>query len=101
MVTLLAILSIWVLLNVLFVLIVIPPRKSRSRPSTLGTPLSPAPIDKKRDQIVRDEPSSLRQLVMSVAMGAIFALVPPLLALRNAISRLFFKKTHGGPPPGA
>lgn len=82
----LIVLSIWVLLNILFVLIVVPPRKPRQ---PLATTLSPAPLDPTRRELEQDEPFSLRHVVASVAMGAFFVLVPPLLALRDAVVRLF------------
>jgi hypothetical protein len=50
--TVLAIVSIWLLLNVLFVLIVVPPRGSRSRLNRSGTILAPAPIEKHQDQLI-------------------------------------------------
>lgn len=84
----LIVLSIWVLLNILFVLIVVPPRKPR-QPRPLATTLSPAPLDPNRRELEQDEPFSLRHVVASVAMGAFFVLVPPLLALRDAVVRLF------------
>lgn len=97
MLTLLAALSIWVLLNVLFVVIVVPPRKPRSRLSSAGTTLSPVPIEQRRDEGAPDEPFSLRHVVMSVAMGAFFVLVPPLMALRDAIARLWNRAAGNGP----
>lgn len=93
MLTALVILSVWLLINVLFVLIVVPPRKRRP-PS--GTTLLPAPIDKRAGQLDQDEPFSLRHVVISVAMGAFFILVPPLLALRNEIVRIFGRWRGGG-----
>ena len=92
----LTVLSIWVLLNILFVLIVVPPRKPRRQPRPLATTLSPAPIDPSQRELEQDEPFSLRHVVVSVAMGAFFVLVPPLLALRDAIMRLFGKSRQGG-----
>ena len=91
MLIVLTVLSIWVLLNILFVLIVVPPRKPRRQPRPLATTLSPAPIDPSQRELEQDEPFSLRHVVASVAMGAFFVLVPPLLALRDAIMRLFGK----------
>ena len=96
MLILLTVLSIWVLLNILFVLIVVPPRKSRRQPRPLATTLSPAPIDPSQRELEQDEPFSLRHVVASVAMGAFFVLVPPLLALRDAIMRLFGKSRQDG-----
>ncbi|MFT4115732.1 hypothetical protein [Bradyrhizobium sp.] len=89
MVIVLTVLSIWVLLNILFVLIVVPPRKARRQAAPLSPTLSPAPIDPSRRELEQDEPFSLRHVVASVAMGAFFVLVPPLLALRDAVLRLF------------
>lgn len=95
MLIVLTILTIWVLLNILFVLIVVPPRKSRRRPMA-ATTLSPAPIDPSRREIEQDEPFSIRHVIASVAMGAFFVLVPPLLALRDAIMRLFGRSSRDG-----
>ena len=95
MLIVLTILSIWVLLNILFVLIVVPPRKPR-RARPLATTLSPAPIDPSQRELEQDEPFSLRHVVASVAMGAFFVLVPPLLALRDALMRLFGKSRQDG-----
>lgn len=96
MVIALIVLSIWVLLNILFVLIVVPPRKARGAPRPLATALSPAPLDPNRRELEQDEPFSLRHVVASVAMGAFFVLVPPLLALRDAVVRLFRKTPRNG-----
>ena len=90
------VLSIWVLLNILFVLIVVPPRKPRQQPRPLATALSPAPLDPSRRELEQDEPFSLRHVVTSVALGAFFVLVPPLLALRDAVVRLFRKTPRNG-----
>lgn len=95
MLIVLTVLSIWILLNILFVLIVVPPRKPRQQPRPLATSLSPAPIDPSQRELEQDEPFSLRHVVASVAMGAFFVLVPPLLALRDAIMRLFGKSQDG------
>jgi hypothetical protein len=94
MLIVLTVLSIWVLLNVLFVLIVVPPRKPRPQPRPVATTLSPAPIEPNQREIKQDEPFSLRHVVASVAMGAFFVLVPPLLALRDALKRLFGKSSQ-------
>lgn len=93
MLIVLTVLSIWVLLNILFVLIVVPPRKPRQQQRPVATTLSPAPIDPSQRELEQDEPFSLRHVVASVAMGAFFVLVPPLLALRDAILRLFRKSS--------
>lgn len=87
--TVLAILSIWLLLNVLFVLIVVPPRGSRSRLKRSGTILAPVPIEKHQDQPDPNEQFSLRYALGSFAMGAFFVLVPRLIAVREVIVRLW------------
>jgi hypothetical protein len=84
------ILAIWMLLNILFVLIVIPPGTSRARTSASGTPLSPVPIAKEPGQLDQNEPAAPRRAT-SVALATLFVLVPPLMALRDAIARLFNK----------
>lgn len=93
MLTALVLLSMWLLINVLFVLIVVPPRKRRP-PS--GTTLLPAQMDKSTTQLDQDEPLSLRHVVISMAMGAFFMLVPPLIALRNEVMRIFGRWRGGG-----
>lgn len=94
MLAILIILSVWLLLNVLFVLIVVPARNSRPRLDATGKTLAPAPIDKHQDRFDHDEPSSLRHAFASLAMGSFFALASPLIALRDAIVRLW-KKARG------
>ncbi|UPJ41104.1 hypothetical protein IVB40_28025 [Bradyrhizobium sp. 40] len=96
MVIALIVLSIWVLLNILFVLIVVPPRKARRDSRPMATTLAPAPLDPNRRELEHDEPFSLRHVVVSVAMGAFFVLVPPMLALRDAVLRLFKKPPRNG-----
>lgn len=94
MLIVLTILTIWVLLNILFVLIVVPARKPLRRP--MATTLSPARIDPSQHRIEQDEPFSIRHVIVSVAMGAFFVLVPPLLALRDALMRLFGRPPRNG-----
>ena len=94
MLILLTVLSVWVLLNILFVLIVVPPRKPRRQQGPLASTLSPAPIDPSQRKLDQDEPFSLRHVIASVAMGAFFMLVPPLLALRDTIMRLFGRSSQ-------
>ncbi|MFK4505553.1 hypothetical protein LPJ38_34210 [Bradyrhizobium daqingense] len=92
--TVLAIVSIWLLLNVLFVLIVVPPRGPRSRLNRSGTILAPVPIEKHQDQPDHSEQFSLRDALGSFALGAFFVLMPRLISLRKAIVRLW-NKTRG------
>ncbi|MBJ7401806.1 MAG: hypothetical protein JHD07_00240 [Bradyrhizobium sp.] len=94
MVVVLVVLGIWLLLNILFVVIVVPPRKPQQKTVSPGRALSAAPIDPSPGQFDHERPFSLRHAVASIAMGAFFVLVPPLLALRDAIVRLFRKSMH-------
>jgi hypothetical protein len=87
--TVLAILSIWLLLNVLFVLIVVPSRGSRSRLNRSGTILAPVSIEKHQDQFDHNEQFSLRHALGSLATGVFFVLMPRLIAIREAIVRLW------------
>jgi hypothetical protein len=96
----LVLLGVWVLTNVLFVLIMIPPRRPRKQPDLSNTALSPVPFEKGADRLDHDEPSSLRHVVVSVAMGAFFMFVPPLIAALRALERLArrsFSGTTGNP----
>jgi hypothetical protein len=90
--TFLVILGIWLLINVLFVVIMIPPRKSRKpdhpRPSS---GLAPAPIDWNAYAFDDDEKVSLRHTIIAIAMGALFSLTPPLLEAVDDIKRLIGK----------
>lgn len=92
MLIVLTILTIWVLLNILFVLIVVPPRKPGRQ--AMVTTLSPAPVEPARREIEQDERFSMRHVIASIAMGAFFVLVPPLLALRDAVLRFFSKSSR-------
>ncbi|MFB9264517.1 hypothetical protein ACFFWD_15280 [Bradyrhizobium erythrophlei] len=91
--TLFIILGIWLLLNVLFVVVMSPPRKPR-RPEPAGQPgrgLAPQPIDKNAYPYDGDEKLSLRHIIISVGMGAFFVLSPFLLEAIEATKR-FFKR---------
>ena len=88
--TILILLAIWLLLNVLFVVIVMPPRQPRkSGGSPSDGSLAPVPIDKGGYPYEAEEQPSLRHVIISVAMGAFFVLVPPLLDAVSAIRRFF------------
>ncbi|QPF88085.1 hypothetical protein IC762_12885 [Bradyrhizobium genosp. L] len=93
-------LGIWVLINVLFVLIMVPPRKPRKQLDLARTALSPVSIDNNNaGPVDHDEPLSLRHVIMAIAMGAFFVLTPPLIAALHAIERLV-KRTLGRNDPG-
>ncbi len=90
--TLLIILGIWLLLNVLFVVVMSPPRKPR-RPEPAGQSgsVAPQPIDKNAYPYDDEEKVSLRHIIVSVGMGAFFVLSPFLLEAIEATKR-FFKR---------
>ncbi|WGR92084.1 hypothetical protein MTX26_17640 [Bradyrhizobium sp. ISRA443] len=93
--TLLILLGIWLLLNVLFVVVIVPPQKPRrSGPAAqAGRDLAPAPIDKTAYPLEDDEKVSLRHIIVSVGMGAFFALSPFLHEAIEATKR-FFKRSR-------
>lgn len=90
--TILVILGIWLLINVLFVVIMMPPRKPRKseqRRSSRG--LAPVPIGPNAYTYDEDEKVSLRHTIIAIAMGALFSLTPPLLQAVDDIKRLIGK----------
>jgi hypothetical protein len=93
--TALIILGLWLLLNVLFVVAMTPPRKPRKHGSP-GTPdgkLAPATIDKEAHPFeAEEEKTSLGLIIMSVGMGVFFVLAPPIAEALDALKRLFRKK---------
>jgi hypothetical protein len=105
--TLFIILGIWLLINVLFVVVMIPPRKP-TRPNVGGKPnggmplvagLTSGPTD------ARDESVSLRHVIIAIALGVFFSLTPPLVeafdAIREFVSRRLRKsKTSRWDPEG-
>ena len=92
--TVLLILGIWLLSNVLFVVLMAPPRKPRNydpAPSS-GTSLAPAKINKQAYPFHEEEEISIRQIIIAVGMGAFFALSPPIAGTIDAIKRAFEMK---------
>jgi hypothetical protein len=75
--TALIILGLWLLLNVLFVVAMTPPRKPRKQ-GTPGAPdgkFAPATIDKEAHPFeAEEEKTSLGLIIMSVGMGVFFVL---------------------------
>jgi hypothetical protein len=88
------VLGVWILINVLFVVIMIPPRKPRkSNPLQTGA-LAPVPIDQNGYPFEEQEKFLLRHVIISIAMGALFSLAPPLIEAVEAAKR-FIKKRRG------
>ncbi|WFU77747.1 phosphonate metabolism protein PhnM [Bradyrhizobium sp. CIAT3101] len=90
--TFLIILGIWILINVLFVVIMVPPRKPRkSSEPRASSGLAPVPIGQNAYAYDEDEKVSLRHTIIAVAMGALFSLTPPLLEAVDDIKRMIGK----------
>lgn len=90
--TFLVILGVWLLINVLFVVIMIPPRKPRKpnhAPSSIG--VAPAHIARNAYAFDDDENISVRHTIIAIALGTLFSLTPPLLAAVDDIKRLIGK----------
>lgn len=81
--TLLIILGIWILINILFVVVMIPPRKARTSESG---GLSPVPVRNDAAAPDEDPPVSLRHVIIAIALGAFFSLTPPLLEAYDMLS---------------
>ncbi|WP_234680667.1 hypothetical protein [Bradyrhizobium monzae] len=90
--TLFIVLGIWLLINVLFVVIMIPPRRSR-RANGQGrhSGLSPASIHPNSQLAEADEGFSLRHAIIAIALGSFFSLSPPLLQAYDAIAAFIRK----------
>jgi len=90
--TILIVLGIWLLINVLFVVIMLPPRKPR-KPDQRGTgTLAPVRIDQNGYPFEEQEKFLLRHVVISIAMGAFFSLAPPLMEAIDSIKRAIRKR---------
>jgi hypothetical protein len=89
--TLLVILGIWLLINVLFVVVMIPPRRARKPHGPRSSDgLAPATIAGNGNHLGEEE-FSLRHAIIAVALGALFSLTPPLLQAIDDIKRLIGK----------
>lgn len=90
--TVLVILGIWLLINVLFVVIMIPPRKPRKPHQTRSSSaLAPVPVGRNAYAFDEDEKISLRHTIIAIAMGTLFSLTPPLLEVVDDIKRMIGK----------
>jgi hypothetical protein len=91
--TVLIILGIWLLLNVLFVVVMAPPRKPRRQdvPRASNGNFAPATIDKEARRFDEEEKPSISHMIVSVAMGAFFVLAAPIAEAVDAIKSAFRK----------
>jgi hypothetical protein len=85
-------LAIWLLINLLFVVLVMPPRRPRKAGSRASDgKLAPTPIDGNAHRYDAEEQPSVRHIIISVAMGAFFVLAPPLIEALEAMKRALKK----------
>jgi hypothetical protein len=94
--TVLLVLGIWVLINVLFVVIMMPRRKQKNQ----GAPQASG-SNKEAYPFHAEEKTSLGFMIISAAMVAVFALSPPIADAATAIKRAFRKNRPliGTDPP--
>jgi hypothetical protein len=93
--TALIILGLWLLLNVLFVVAMVPPRNPRKygAAGASNDKLAPAMIHKEAHPFeAEEEKISLGLIIVSLGMGAFFVLVPPITGGLDAIKNFFTKK---------
>jgi len=96
------VLGIWLLINVLFVVVMMPPRKPRRQDHPRSSArLAPAAIERPGRPFAEDDKISLRHTIIAIAMGALFSLTPPLLEAIDDVKRLIGKYRKSGQPPEA
>jgi len=96
------VLGIWLLINVLFVVVMMPPRKPRKPDHPRASAgLAPAAIERTGRPFAEDDKISLRHTIIAIAMGALFSLTPPLLEAFDDIKRLIAKYRKSAQPPEA
>ncbi|MHC2274274.1 hypothetical protein ACVME8_000885 [Bradyrhizobium diazoefficiens] len=69
--TLLIVLCVWLLINILFVVVMIPPRKPRASDRTISGPM-PEPIRTDGDPPDGDPPASLRHVIIAIGLVPTF-----------------------------
>jgi len=84
--TLFIVLGIWLLINVLFVVVMIPPRKPRLSDWGTGS-LVPAPVRTDDGPPEDDPPFSLRHMIIAIGLGAFFFTYAPLLGVYDTLRR--------------
>jgi hypothetical protein len=94
--TVLIIVGVWILINVLFVVLSEPPRKPRKHdaPPFSDAGYASVKINKEAYPYQEEEKISFMDIIMSVGVGAFFALAHPIAAALDAISCAF----RGKPP---
>ena len=90
--TILILLGVWILINVLFVVIMIPPRKPRKPDLGQTGALAPVPVNRNGYPFEEQEKLLLRHVIVAIAMGAFLSLTPPLIEAVESIKRFFGKR---------
>lgn len=85
----------WLLINVLFVVVMTPPRRTDLPRSS--TSRVPARLEQ-YTQRYEEEKASDRHTIVALAMGALFSLTPPLIEAVDDIKRLINKSRRSGGP---
>ena len=89
MYTILIVLAIWLLINALFVVMLLPPRKPHPRSTGV---LAPVRIDQNRYPFEEQETFLFRHVIFSIAIGTLFSLAPPLLQAIDTVKRVIRKR---------
>lgn len=90
----LLVLGIWLLINILFVVLMSPPRRPRKLPNRQPSDSGPAPvlISKEAYPFDAEEKTSLQFTIVSVAMVVLFSLSPLIVETVDSIKRVFRKR---------
>lgn len=90
--TFLVVLSIWFLINILFAVVMIPPRKPRNSDQPRASRgLAPVSIRQRAHARDEDDRVSLRHAILAIAMGALLSLTPPLREAVEDVRRMIDK----------
>lgn len=89
--TTLIILGIWLLLNILFVVIVIPARKPKKQIGP-GSLLAPVTIEQRPVASDHEEKIPISLVIMSLGIGVLLVFSPPIIKVMDDIKRIFRKQ---------
>ncbi|OKO87708.1 hypothetical protein AC629_12860 [Bradyrhizobium sp. NAS80.1] len=87
--TFLMIVGMWLLINVLFVVVMTPPRKA-GKSNLAG--LASAPANQNSDHFADEDKVSIRHTIIAVALSAFFSLTPPLIEAAESIRQMIKKR---------
>lgn len=90
--------GVWFLINVLFVVLMMPPIRPRKELglSRFSPDLTRAPAEQSHHHVDEEE-FSLRHTIIAVAMGVFFSLTPPLVEALDDIKRMIKKHRKSDP----